>query len=247
MTIDEGAGAGMEPSDFIGQLVSFLVARGYEPGERIPSERELGARFDVSRSQVRETISYLEALRIVERKAKSGLYMAEGEPSVEALALFARLGIPLTEQDVRQMVELRMILEVKAVELACERRTDANIARMQEILDDSYAKIDDAPAVANYDRLFHAEIVRSTQNDLFLRIVNIFYLMSETRREIYFRDADRRRQSHAEHRQLLEAIEARDVQRSVDVISRHLQGVDSYWRDFIAQESAPVRTAGTRP
>lgn len=223
----------MDQSQLTKQMLAFLHARGYEPGERIPSERELAVRFGVVRGQIREAMSSLEALRIVERRAKSGLFMAAEEPSVEALAMFARIGIPLSPEDVRQAVEMRRIHEVEAVRLASARRTGANIDRMREILASTLEHIDDAEAVANHDRMFHAEIVRATQNELFWRIVNIFYLMTAERRVFYFQDARRRRRSYDEHCAIFESVVASDAPKAVELILAHLQGVDSYWRDLI--------------
>lgn len=223
----------METSALIGELVPFLQRRGYEPGERIPTERELAVRFGVSRGQVREALSSLEALRIVERRAKSGMFMAAGEPSIEALALFARIGVPIDPEDVRQTVEMRRIHEVEAIKLACARRSPANIERMREILDAAEAAIGDAAAVAEHDRLFHAEVVRATQNEVFLRIVDIFYLMTAQRRTAYFADPARQRRSAQEHRRMLDAIVASDAPLAVELIHAHLQGVDSYWRGLI--------------
>jgi DNA-binding GntR family transcriptional regulator len=88
-----------EQKDLVSQLVLFLHLRHYEPGERVPSERELAERFKVSRGQIREALSYLEALRIIERRAKSGIYMALEAASVEALALFAQVGAPLSSEE----------------------------------------------------------------------------------------------------------------------------------------------------
>src|SRR5271168_1160951 len=103
----------------VSRLLPFLTLRRYEPGERVPSERELAERFKVSRGQIREALSDLEALRVIERRAKSGVYMAPQGSSVEALALFAQLGIPLTAADVQQSVETRGIHEIAAIRLAC--------------------------------------------------------------------------------------------------------------------------------
>lgn len=223
----------MEISTVISLLVPFLQQRGYEPGERIPTERELAVRFGVSRGEIREALSSLEALRIVERRAKSGIYMATGAPSVEALALFSRVGVPLEPDDVRQTVEMRRIHEVEAIKLACARRTSANIDRMREILDAADAAIGDAAAIAEHDRMFHTEIIRATQNDIFVRIVDIFYLMTAHRRTVYFADPARQRRSSEEHRRMFEAIVSGDGQAAAELITSHLQGVDSYWRELI--------------
>jgi DNA-binding FadR family transcriptional regulator len=219
----------------VSRLVPFLLLRRYEPGERVPSERELAERFGVSRGQIREALSFLEALRFIERRAKSGVYMANEEGSVETLALFAQLGIPLDAEDVRQSVEMRKIHEIAAARLACERRTEENLARIREILEEEGRKAAAGENIAEDDRLFHCEIVRATQNKVFLKVVNVFYIMTRMRRALYFEKPDRCRISHAEHLRMFDAIVMRDTERAAELMEAHLKGVDSYWQGLIDQ------------
>jgi DNA-binding FadR family transcriptional regulator len=227
----------------VGRLIPFLLLRRYEPGERVPSERELAERFKVSRGQIREALSYLEALRVIERRAKSGVYMAAGDSSVEALALFAQLGIPLTAADVRQTVEMRRIHEVAAIRLACERRTEDNLLRLRDILAAEGAHVAAGESMAEDDREFHSEIVRATQNNVFARIVNIFYIMTAAQRSLYFRDSARGRHSHADHLRMFGAIERQDADAAEDLMTTHLRGVDSYWQHLIERDGGRIAVA----
>jgi DNA-binding FadR family transcriptional regulator len=230
-------------NQLVGRLIPFLLLRRYEPGERVPSERELAERFKVSRGQIREALSYLEALRVIERRAKSGVYMAAQDSSVEALALFAQLGIPLTAADVQQSVEIRRIHEIAAIRLACERRTDENLGKLREILATEATHVAAGQSMAEDDRLFHSEIIRATQNNVFARIVNIFYIMTSAQRSLYFRDTARARRSHEEHVRMFAAIEQRDVEVAGDLMTAHLKGVDSYWQDLIERDGEHISLA----
>lgn len=227
----------------VGRLIPFLVQRQYEPGERVPSERELAERFKVSRGQIREALSYLEALRVIERRAKSGVYMAAQDSSVEALALFAQLGIPLTAADVQQSVETRRIQEIAAIRLACERRTEENLVRLREILAAEGEHVAAGQSMAEDDRCFHQEIIRATQNGVFSRIVNIFYVMTSAQRSLYFRDPARGRRSHGEHLDMFAAIERREAPLAAELMTAHLTGVDSYWQHLIEREGGRILPA----
>jgi DNA-binding FadR family transcriptional regulator len=227
----------------VGRLIPFLLLRRYEPGERVPSERELAERFKVSRGQIREALSYLEALRVIERRAKSGVYMAAQDSSVEALALFAQLGIPLTAADVQQSVETRRIHEIAAIRLACERRTEENLSRLREILAAEGMHVAVGQSMAEDDRKFHSEIVRATQNNVFSRIVNIFYIMTSAQRVLYFRDAARGTQSHQEHLRMFAALERGDADLAADLMTAHLKGVDSYWQHLIERDGGRISLA----
>lgn len=228
-----------EQKDLVSQLVLFLHMRKYEPGERVPSERELAERFHVSRGQIREALSYLDALRIIDRKAKSGIYMATEAVSVEALALFAQVGAPLTAEDVHQSIEMRKIHEITAVRLACERATLDNFDRLRVILAASEERIGRGEPINEEDRAFHLEIVKSTQNSIFHRIVQVYYMMTVNRLRIYFSDPARSQSSHEEHLKIFGAIARRDAIGAMNLMSDHLKGADNYWQDLIVRAKTP--------
>jgi GntR family transcriptional regulator, transcriptional repressor for pyruvate dehydrogenase complex len=229
-------------SELIAKLVGFLLLRKYDHGERIPSERELATRFDVGRGNIREALSYLEALRIIERRAKSGIFMAREAAGIEALAFFAELGIPLDATEVQHTVEMRRIHEIAAIQLACERATLKNFEALRSILQRTEDKIARKEPINEEDRDFHLEIVNATQNTVFHRIVKVFYLMTEKRRLVYFQDPQRCQASHAEHLRIFQALATRDRDAAVNLVHLHLQGVDSYWHDLIDANTLPSRS-----
>src|SRR3546814_4412475 len=94
-------------------------------------------RFGVGRGVIREALSVLENLRYVQRKPNSGIYLNPNRErtSLEALSLFAGLGLDLAVDKLAQILEVRRILEIQAVSLACERRTDPDLAAMQSNVD----------------------------------------------------------------------------------------------------------------
>jgi len=228
----------------VARLVPFLALRRYAPGERVPSERELAERFKVSRGKVREALSFLEALRIVERRAKSGIYMTAQDTSLEALALFARLEIPLTTTEARQAAELRCIYEVAAIRLACERRTEQNMARLRAILDGEAGHFDAGESIAEDDRLFHGEIVRATQNGVLSRVTEVFYGATVPQCRWYFLDPRRGREGHAQHIDMLAAIERRDAAVAGTLMAAHLHGMGGDWQDQAECDAARLDMAG---
>lgn len=215
-------------------LAAYLYASSGKATGRTPSERELAMHFGVSRGQIRETLAILEAMRIVERRAKSGIFLTTRTASVEALALFARAGLPLDPIQIYEAVELRKIHEIKAAELASQRATEENFTRLREILDQSEARLARGERFATEDRDFHLEIVRATQNTVFYRVCSVYYAMSEQRLPIYFSDMERCRKSNAEHLQIFDALVRRDANLAQALMSAHLQGAESYWKGLIA-------------
>ncbi len=231
----------MSQKNLLSDLAAHLYATSAADGGRTPSERELAEHFGVSRGQIRETLAVLEAMRIVERRAKSGIFLTTRFASVDALALFAKAGLPLDPIQIYETVELRKIHEIKAAELASQRATEANFARLKEVLDQSQQRIARGERLVEEDRDFHLEIVRATQNTMFYNVCSVYYAMGVRRLPIYFSDPDRCRQSHAEHIQIYEALLRRDANLAQALMSAHLQGAEGYWKGLIAgRQDSPV-------
>ena len=171
----------MKENNLLAELAAYLFSRSNSETNRTPSERELAEHFSVSRGQIRESLAILEAMRIVERRAKSGIYLTTRQASVEAMALFAKAGVPLDPIQIYETVELRKIHEIKAAELACSRATEENYERLREILKDSEERLAAGQPLAREDRDFHLEIVRATQNSVFHQICSVYYVMGEDR------------------------------------------------------------------
>ncbi|PZQ95638.1 MAG: GntR family transcriptional regulator [Cereibacter sphaeroides] len=231
----------MSEKSLLSDLAAHLYAKSAAENGRTPSERELAEHFGVSRGQIRETLAVLEAMRIVERRAKSGIFLTTRFASVDAMALFAQAGLPLDPIQIYETVELRKIHEIKAAELASQRATEENFDRIREVLDRSEARIAEGQPLAEEDRDFHLEIVRATQNSVFYNVCSVYYAMGVRRLPVYFSEPERNRQSHAEHIQIFEALRRRDANLAQALMSSHLQGAEGYWKGLISgSQDAPM-------
>ena len=235
----------MKENSLLAELAAYLFSHSAAATNRTPSERELAEHFAVSRGQIREALAILEAMRIVERRAKSGIYLTTRQASVEAMALFAKAGVPLDPIQIYETVELRKIHEIKAAELACSRATEENFERLREVLTISEARLGDGQNLSREDRDFHLEIVRATQNSVFHKVCSVYYAMGEQRLPIYFNEPARGRKSHAEHLQIFDALTRRDGNLAQALMSAHLHGAESYWKGIIdgTLEPLPVLVA----
>jgi DNA-binding FadR family transcriptional regulator len=232
-------------SGLIARLLPFIAHRRLVAGDRLPSERDLAARFGASRPAIREALAVLEALRVVERRPNSGIFLrsVERQGSIEAMVLQAELGVPLSEAEVREVVELRRIMEMQAVRLAAERRSDLDLARIEATLTEGARCVASGANLADADAAFHLSLVEATGNRVFLRVVNAFYLMSRLRRRAYFADGSRAAPSHAQHEAMRDAVAARDADRAEAAMGSHLRGVESYWLQLLNRSSGETGTA----
>ena len=229
----------MQGQEFLPAIAAHLLDSARANGGKAPSERHLAEHFSVSRGQVREALAILEAMQVISRRAKSGIYVNTDWSGIEAMAFFARAGLPLENRQIYEAVEVRKIHEIKAAELAAGRATEENFERLQDILERSEKRIAAGEGIDALDQEFHLEIVRATQNTLFLNICNAFYELGQQRLKVYFRDPERNRKSHEEHKQIYDALLKRDAALASALMVSHLRGAMSYWSEILEPANAP--------
>lgn len=230
----------------VARLLSHVEAVGLQPGERLPSERELAPLLGASRSSVREALAVLDSMRVVEVRSNSGIFLRKRATdfSFDALVLQSNSGVAVTPLEIRQSMEVRLALEVKAVELACRRRTAADLAGLRRILAETEVRIASGSSIEEEDQAFHLALVAATRNDIYARVLNSFYWLSRPRRRLYFADAAHCRRSQREHVALVDAVAARDAKKACLLITRHMRSAAVYWRSVM---KGPERQARMRP
>ncbi|MGJ7613541.1 MULTISPECIES: FadR/GntR family transcriptional regulator [unclassified Variovorax] len=215
----------------IAGILAYLRDRRLQPGDRLPSERDLAERLGVGRNAVREALATLATLRIVESRPNSGIYLrhVERESSFEALVMLADMGATPTPTEVAETMEVRAHLEVLAAGLACQRRTDDDLTRMEHVLRRTDEVLAQQGNIAAADTEFHIALVDATHNSVLVRVLNAFYRFTGRRREAMFADLAQGKASLREHHRLLAHIRQRDSAKAQLLILRHMDRARSYW------------------
>ena len=218
------------------QLLKALLSKINEarraPEARLPGERELAQSFGASRSSLREALGVLEALRLIERRPQSGIYLRPtvAEPSLEASVLQESLDVRSSTLDYEQAQEARIIHEVEAVRLAAMRRSADDLAALQLIIDKSRAHLRQRCNLADDDEAFHLALIGAAKNPILLRIGKSLYLMTRFIRCSYFEAAGSGAQSIKDHVKILEAVAQRDAAHAAKLVKRHYAVSSQRWR-----------------
>lgn len=116
----------------ISQISDLITSKHLEPGDKLPAERVLAEKFGVSRRSVRVAILKLESYGILISMPQSGTFVANiGTIAMNGMVEdILSLGIP----NFKSLVETRILLELKTVRLAANRRTDADLNRINKAL-----------------------------------------------------------------------------------------------------------------
>ena len=143
-----------------------IVTGQYQPGEILSGEIEFAEQLNVSRSAYREAVRMLAAKGLVESRPKTGTRVNERsrwhllDPDVLAWSFEAEP----SEDFIRDLFELRMIVEPAAAELAARRRDGADLARLGHALEEMARHGLASAAGQAADQLFHHSILEATRN-----------------------------------------------------------------------------------
>src|SRR6218665_882106 len=150
------------------ELTRRIRDQVYEVGTRLPSEKELEAEFEVSRTVVREAVAALRSDGIVEARPGIGVFVSSSGRG-KALQFFAPAPDRLSEA--LEIIELRIGVEVEAAGRAAERHTAEQIEEIRRCLD---AMLDDNGGQESplLDFAFHMAIARATNNSYFPRFLD---------------------------------------------------------------------------
>jgi len=149
-------------NSIISQIKELINYKNLEPGDKLPSERMLAEKFEVSRSNVREAIQKLEFYGILKSIPQSGTFVA----NIGVIAVNGMIDdiLRLDEPDFKSLVETRILLELKTARLAALRRTEEDLIQMKEALDAYSLKVENDEDAVQEDLLFHLAIAKASGN-----------------------------------------------------------------------------------
>lgn len=163
------------------KLRQYFVQEGFKPGDALPKEVEIAQALNVSRNVVREALSRLRMLGMIETRKRRGMILAE--PDV--LSGLERLLEPnlLSKDVLKQLFEFRLVLEIGISDLLFLRIKDADITQLQAIVEKE-VKAEDNRQRVELDVLFHATLYQISGNETLRRfqkmLIPLFNYIIET-------------------------------------------------------------------
>ena len=223
-------------------LIKALLRRIEEgrstPDVRLPGERELASALGASRTAVREVLGVLEAMRVIERRPKSGIYVrpSGAGASIEALVLQEDLDLRAQTASYEQAQEARVIYEVEAARLAAQRCTQSDLDTLRAIILDSRRGLREGRNLADDDEAFHLALIAAAGNNILLSVAKSLYLMTRSVRHAYFRAQAHAALSIKEHERLVDSIQRRDAEGSAALMRQHYASASTRWRKALSAD-----------
>lgn len=221
------------------QVMDYILGcidRGeLKQGDRLPGEREFAEYLGISRVPLREAISALSAIGIVEKRQGDGNFIASFSPDVLGRILHTYTMLDHTLAD--DLFEARSMVEGVSARLAARNATAEDVAALQEEVDRMEQAV---PAyirgelqlsdMLQLDDLFHLRCAAASHNQFYIAFVNIIH-NAGTDLGLYERTYGRHPEKYYDsvkfHRQLADAIAHRDELLAQDIMCRHIDSIRS--------------------
>ena len=210
--------------EIVAKIKDMLEKGRLKSGDQLPGERELSEVFQVSRSSVREALRTLETQGHLESRQGDGTYIASKpvESLVNPLAT-----VIFSEKDSQmELFEMRRLIEPQLAFLAAERATQEEIAMMEQALVLQEEAIARGETGTDVDKSFHYIMAKATKNKVLLRLTDSMRDLLAESRDKYLQVEGRPGKSISRHRQVLDAIKARDGELAAQVMLEHVVDIE---------------------
>jgi DNA-binding FadR family transcriptional regulator len=199
--------------DYLG---AAIVAGRFGADGSLPAEPLLCEELGVSRTVIRESIKSLVAKGLIQTGPKVGTRVLPNEQwnwfDPDVIAWQSKSG--LTPSFVRDLQELRRVVEPSAVKLAAERATEADLAGIENAFTGMKRAVEDGGDYVKYDLLFHQGLLRASHNRMLVQMSKALSALLRTSFEISTIKKDGPRLSLPLHRAVLDAVIARNGSRA---------------------------------
>ena len=208
------------------ELTASIRGGVYKLGDKLPTEKEMVEQLEVSRSTLREALKNLESngLITIRRGMHAGAYVAEPNP-LPIIKSFKNL-IQTKKGNIFDLIEARLYIEPVVVKIAAIHRTEADIERLKDILDQAEGLVNTSFKNARVMNVhFHNELAKITQNPIMMFLCESMIEVFETLLvELTHSNLDKKaiRKPILEHRGILEAIVEKNQEEASKRTKHHL-------------------------
>ena len=208
----------------VAKQIESLILKKLQPGDKLPSERELAEMLQVSRSSIRDAIRGLELIGLVEPRQGAGTIVRE--ISAESLVNPFANALKRRQELVGELLDFRKMLEPPLAARAATRASSDEISEMEEILERQEGKLSRGEAAMAEDAEFHYSIALASGNSVVLKVLDILMDLLRDTRERSLQVEGRPQKSLAGHRRILAAVKRHDAEAAKAAMRRHIEDVE---------------------
>jgi GntR family transcriptional regulator, transcriptional repressor for pyruvate dehydrogenase complex len=212
------------------QLKEAILSGAFEVGSRLPTETELAERFGVSRTTIRESLRVLASsglitkvpgasggsfVRAVDHQSLGSMF---GE-SMETTLRFGRISYD-------EVAQMRRLLEIPAARLAAENRTEEDLQRLRQIVEQQKSITVEDPGVPGLDMSFHGGIAEASKNRVLTSVVSALHWA--IRPVLFVRiSPEVGKTTVLQHLAVVQAISEKNPSAAAEAMEEHLNYLES--------------------
>lgn len=190
-------------------------------GARLPSERLMAEKYNVSRNVVREAFKVMSEKGLVEIYTGRGAYISI--PKEDVISTKLREAISISKSNFYEILEVRKMLEEAVARKVVKVATEQNIRDLEEIYNRLELSIKDTVKFEKEDINFHIELAKCTGNSTLGLLIDTFNKISgEKLYKLHYVYPDRAEKAQKEHKAMIEAIRDRDEKKIIKAVDSHI-------------------------
>jgi GntR family transcriptional repressor for pyruvate dehydrogenase complex len=216
----------------IDKIKRMITSGELGPGDRLPREADLAERLGLSRNSLREAVRALSMIRVLDVRQGDGTYVTSLDPGLLLDALSFVVDFH-RDDTVLEFLEVRRILEPAATALAAQRMSDADLAKLQILLDELSTAPTMEALVAN-DLEFHRQIAAGAGNTVLCSLID--GLSGPTTRARIWRGLTQEgavEKTREQHQAIHDALSAREPELARSWATIHIAGVEDWLRQAL--------------
>lgn len=214
------------------QIRQFILNGEIKPGERLPSERKMMDMMHRSRPTIRE------AMRMLEREGYIKIYSGSSgavvqEISVDNAVQSLETIMQFQQLNVENILEFRRMTESVGAKLASQRRTEDDLQKMEEILENAEQSVGDAESFIDYDMQFHLAVAEASKNAMYTIMLQVCRnMIGEALTNIFGKGSgseqeERYQRILAAHKSVYQAVSEGREEEVYQKMKRHLIDAES--------------------
>jgi GntR family transcriptional repressor for pyruvate dehydrogenase complex len=222
------------------QIKSRIRNGEFAPGTKLSSVVDLASSFGVGRSTIREALSALKAMGLVEIRQGGGTYVSAELPKEQAPgegnSLFA------SAESIQELLEVRKILETGCASLAARNRSAEDLEAIGHELKLMELYLNDEAKGEEADVRFHLKLAEATHNSLLIPMMEslsqrLHDSMRESRKLWFYGERAEANRLLREHSDIFEAVREQDETRAHEAMRTHLLKVENVVRRALSESN----------
>jgi len=222
----------------VAEAIYELIRSGQlKPGQKLDSVQQLAENFQVGRSAIREALTSLRAMGLIDMRQGEGTFINEFDSDKIAFPLST--AILMNKEDISHLLEVRKIIEIGTAATAAKNITPEHLISIKKALNEMKEAQGNEELGEKADLHFHLAIAEASQNPLLLNLLQhvsgiMEETMKETRKVWLFSKETTLERLYEEHLAIYEAIKNRNEVTARDLMLIHLDNVEVILQKYLS-------------